>query len=389
MRDLNALFADLPTEAREAAASAIPQAPTAKLLADLANPRASANDPDELIKHRFLCRGGTALLVGPTGAGKSSLAMQLAMSFAIGQPCLGIPPARPLRSLIIQAENDEGDMAEMRDGVAAGLKAQLDKAGHESEQAVQAALRGVHVATVDDKTGPAFAAVLEGLCEEYRPDMVFVDPAFAYIGGDASAQKEVSPFLRNHVLPVVHAAQIGLWIVHHTNKPPTGQQKPGYLPGDYAYLGAGSAEWANVCRGVLALRGTDDPKVFEFRAAKRGFRLRWTEGDVEGAPATTVRHIAYDRQTGVICWHPASADQIPVSKPDTRQLIVDAIAGGARTVTDIHKATKKAKSTISEALNRMLQDQSPAVRQAADGTLRLTGKATPRALVETTGEDDF
>jgi len=36
-------------------------------------------DPAELLQHRFLCRGAGLLLVGPTGIGKSSLAMQAMM----------------------------------------------------------------------------------------------------------------------------------------------------------------------------------------------------------------------------------------------------------------------------------------------------------------------
>jgi hypothetical protein len=36
--------------------------------------------------------------------------------------CFGFVPSRPLKSLIIQGENDDGDIAEMRAGVVAGLK---------------------------------------------------------------------------------------------------------------------------------------------------------------------------------------------------------------------------------------------------------------------------
>jgi hypothetical protein len=37
------------------------------------------DDPDELLKRRFLCRGGGAMLNGPTGIGKSSFIMQAAV----------------------------------------------------------------------------------------------------------------------------------------------------------------------------------------------------------------------------------------------------------------------------------------------------------------------
>ncbi len=350
----------------------MPPPPAAVPLTALRRPPAGADDPTELIRHRFLCRGGTALLVGPTGAGKSSLAMQIALCFAIGRPCLGLEPARPLSVLIVQAENDEGDLSEMRDGVLAGLELPEDEALRAQER--------VHVATVDDKTGPVFAAILGALCEEYQPDLVFMDPAFAYLGGDAMAQKEVSPFLRNQILPVVHQHNIGLFIVHHANKPPIGgQQKAHYLPGDFAYLGAGSAEWANVCRAVLALRATEDPRVFEFRAAKRGFRLRWHEGNVPDGEPTTMRYVAYNRQQGVICWHEADADQVPHEKRDRMQEIVDAIHEGATTHTAICKKLGLKKATASDWLAKLKVRK--AVVETAEGALRLTGKIPPRVAV--------
>ena len=53
----------------------LPTPPVARLLSDLKLP--AANDPDELLKRRFLCRRGGMLLVGPTGIGKSSLTIDL------------------------------------------------------------------------------------------------------------------------------------------------------------------------------------------------------------------------------------------------------------------------------------------------------------------------
>lgn len=57
------------------------------------------------------------LLVGPAGVGKSTLQMQASLCWGIGREFFGIHPARPLKSLHIQSENDHGDLAEMRDGV--------------------------------------------------------------------------------------------------------------------------------------------------------------------------------------------------------------------------------------------------------------------------------
>ncbi|NBR88056.1 MAG: hypothetical protein EBT61_21635, partial [Verrucomicrobia bacterium] len=61
------------------------------------------------------------LIVGNTGIGKSSLVMQMMIRWALGEGCFGINPARPLKSLLVQGENDEQDLAEMRDGVVGSL----------------------------------------------------------------------------------------------------------------------------------------------------------------------------------------------------------------------------------------------------------------------------
>ena len=96
-----------------------PQPPAAKSLGDLK--RRTVNDPNELLRTGYVCRGGGVLLAAPTGIGKSSWAMQAMILWAIGRACFGITPTRPLKSLLIQAENDDGDLAEMRDGVIAGM----------------------------------------------------------------------------------------------------------------------------------------------------------------------------------------------------------------------------------------------------------------------------
>ena len=63
------------------------------------------------------CALRALLLVGATGLGKSSLAMQLMIKWSLGQAAFELEPARPLKSLLIQAENDDGDLAEMKFGV--------------------------------------------------------------------------------------------------------------------------------------------------------------------------------------------------------------------------------------------------------------------------------
>ncbi len=213
----------------------------ARPLADLPE-----SDPPgaELIKDRFLCRAGGALLVAPSGIGKSTLGMQLAMAWSVGVPLFGLRPAGELESLIIQAENDDGDLREMRNGALAGLRLF-------GERAALAAQR-VRIFTSNSQSGQAFLDLLGRLLEKYRPALVWIDPAFAFQGGSASEQRDVSWFLRAGLNPLLHKYQCAAIIIHHTNKPPRGKEKGDWQAGDYAYLGSGSAEWTNWARAVLA-----------------------------------------------------------------------------------------------------------------------------------------
>jgi hypothetical protein len=269
----------------------------------------TANDPSELLRERFLCRGGGLLLVGPTGIGKSSLAMQGMILWAIGLPALGIVPARPLKSLLIQAENDDGDLAEMRDGVIKGLNL--------SDAEKQQAMANVIVAREDVRTGwRFFAETVRPLLTDHQPDLLWIDPALSYLGAEANSQKDVGWFLRNQLNPLLREFNCGGVVVHHTNKPPAGREKPDWNGGDFAYLGGGSAEWANWARAILAVRSLGSHSVFELRAAKRGDRLAWTEAD--GETKTFTKLIAHATEPGVICWREADASEMPETKKAKR-----------------------------------------------------------------------
>ena len=258
------------------------------------------SQPDRLLGNRFLVRGALATLVGPTGIGKSSFVIQATMCFAAGVPCLGIFPARPLRTLVIQAENDEGDLAEMRDGVINGL-------GFNPQQQ-EAAGENVHVLETAGSNGKALVRnVLVPNIRQYEPDLLVIDPALGFLGGDTKEQVDVSAFLRGQLWPVAKQYGCGIWVVHHMNRPPANRDRMMVVQTDYSYAGSGSAEWANCPRAILTIRPTTVSGVFELIAPKRGNRLGWTGPD--GNP-TIRRFIRHSRVAGFICWLDASADEV-------------------------------------------------------------------------------
>lgn len=95
------------------------------------------NDESSLIGDRWLCKGKQAILQGPTGLGKSSLVMQWAIRLCLGLPFFGIRPIQAMKVLIIQAENDLGDMAEafqdMIDAMSAAATETGEKYRHKQD----------------------------------------------------------------------------------------------------------------------------------------------------------------------------------------------------------------------------------------------------------------
>lgn len=259
------------------------------------------DDPDELIRRRFLCRGGGMLLAAPTGIGKSTLAMQLMLAFAAGRDCFGFKPARPLRSLLIQAENDDGDLCELRDGVLRGMNF--------TAAARDEAFARVQFATVDDLCGDRFLLELPQLLEQTRPDLLWIDPLLAFLGGDVSRQEIVSSWLRNGLNPLLHRHGCACVLVHHTNKPRTGEEKGQWQAGELAYLGSGSAELANWARAVVAVRSRGSHDVFVLEVGKRGARLGWRAADGAASYSKAIAHAA----DGNICWREVGTDALPKS----------------------------------------------------------------------------
>lgn len=262
--------------------------PLGKKLSELKTP--IADDPNELLKHRYLCREGLLGFYGQTGIGKSSLSMQCMILWALGREAFGIRPKQPLKSLLIQAENDDGDIVEMRDGIIKGLGL--------SEEETKQACDNIIILHEDSKVGdPFISLVVVAALQAHKPDLLWIDPALSYLGGDTMSQKDVGGFLRNLLKPILKAHQCGCVVVHHTNK--SGST-------DSAYAGSGSAEWANMPRAVLTLSARANG-LFELKATKRGTRLRWKKTD--GKTSTDTKHLKHSDIDGQIFW--LEANDVP------------------------------------------------------------------------------
>jgi hypothetical protein len=284
--------------------SETPELPEAVSLVALGERQPDPNDT--LLGNRFLCRKAGLLLVGPSGIGKSSASVQQDILWALGLPAFGIAPARRLRMLTIQAENDDGDLGEMMRGVAHAMD--LTAADMDSIRDT------VLYVSERSRTGPQFLSEgVEPLLAKYRPDVIRIDPLLAYLGADINDAKETAAFLRTGLNPLLEKYDCGAIINHHTPKVINRDTK-GWRSSDWMYAGAGSADVTNWARAILTIDPTHAPHVFRFHAAKRGGRIGWQDEDGE---RIFVRLFSHDT-SGAIAWRDGSKDdelQIEALKP--------------------------------------------------------------------------
>ena len=251
------------------------------------------DDPTTVLgNHRWLCKGGSLLIVGQSGTGKSSLMMQAAVHWCLGRDFFGIKPAKPLRAIVLQAENDQGDISEALQDVIAG--AYIDAAERFQLKDALAIYRD----TVS--TGTTFTKALRDLVVSHQADIVFVDPLLSFAGIDVSDQEQASKFLRHDLAPILLETGAVLVAMHHTGKPKASADKEGQTTADLAYAGLGSSEFTNWFREVAVLfRCQGEEPIYKFGLTKRRSRAGLKDHENQFKGEIYIRHAA---EKGVIRW---------------------------------------------------------------------------------------
>jgi hypothetical protein len=234
-------------------------------------------DPNTLLgKDGWLTRTKCALWFGPAGGGKSSLRTYAAASWALGKSWFGITPTKPLKVLIVQAENDLGDESEMLLGAAQ----MLGVAPEEFDGRI------IFV-SVTGSSGAAFCALLDKLLDHHKPDLVFVDPLFSFAGEDLSLQRNATEFLRTFLDPVLKRHSVACIMLHHTGKPPRGKTDRDALDHSSTYFG--SIELEAFPRAVMCLQKLEDG-YFKLTALKRGKRAGMLDPEGNVVEAVYLQH---------------------------------------------------------------------------------------------------
>jgi len=229
---------------------------------------AKVTGPETLMGDRYLCRGGAMMLVGPTGIGKSVMTTALAVRMAVGADWFGINVPKPLRVMLIQAENDRLDTREMIEGAIEGLHFDLEQRA-KYDPIIEKNLVIIHE---DSSGGEDFIRLLRKEIERHQPDVVIVDPLLAYIGGDSCSQSVASAFCRRGLNPLLHRTGVACIIVHHTPKASKDSKFVYRNVTDHSYGGMGSSDFGNWARAVISITSTHQDYLFKLIFAKRGKR---------------------------------------------------------------------------------------------------------------------
>ena len=271
-----------------------------------------AEDKTILLGNRWVCEGGQLLLVGQSGIGKSSLSVQAAMFWALGQPFFGIAPAKELKSLFVQAENDIGDMAEIAQGV---LNHVIRTCKIPRDEALKKLTENIHFARVTSHVGDDFPKVVSRLLDRYgEKDLVFADPLLSYVGGDISRQDVMSHFLRQLCNPLAFERRFAWVFSHHTGKPQSDSKaRSHWNANDFAYIGMGSSELTNWARAIAVLQTTKQEGLFRLLLAKRGKRANVI--DQNGQPETCITLKHADKG---LHWEPAEMPEEQDHEPAKR-----------------------------------------------------------------------
>ena len=244
---------------------------------------------DLLGERGFLRRGGGMLIVGPTEAGKSSLATQLAIEWGCNHRDAIIKAANglPLRVLMVQCEDDRQDSREMARCIKflkltpeqkAQVKINVHFAqwkAHEQTRMIEGQNGEKEPKTISAIEG--LLEVIEKAIEKFGPaDIIIVNPLSAYAEKGVLSQKANRNLLYGQVDPFLEKHKCGIIFIHHPPKVGDDKTKNRY---SLLYMPAGDATLANWPRASLFIWPKDKKEgLFEFEPGKRANGLGWEGG---------------------------------------------------------------------------------------------------------------
>lgn len=261
------------------------------------------NHGDTILGNRWLCKKGAAIIGAASGVGKSSVVVQMAFDWSCGRESFGIKPARPLRILIVQAENDEGDTIEQ----ARGIVDQSNYSEHEQE------LIKSNFFMDSDRVsqGDELISRLQKRLDQYGLfDLVIIDPLQSFAACEVIDVAGIKGFLQTGIGSLSDKYGFATIFVHHFPKT-TNQDTTGWTASQWQYQIAGSAYISNWARAILVINDMGDKTNFRFIAAKRNKQIGWKDSN---GNYTWEKYFRHSREQGRIYWEEVIGDDLSEMK---------------------------------------------------------------------------
>jgi hypothetical protein len=264
-------------------------------------------DPESnLLGNRWLTREGSLFIVAPSGHGKSSLCIQAMICWAIGRVAFGIKPARPLRILLVESEDDDADIKAF---------VQVLRTMNLSQEEMELLHKNTRIEFRRDLTGNRFFEAIDQFLSQFPSDLLIINPLTGFCTLQLTDESAMADFLRARLNPLMVKHHCAPVIVAHM---PKGQvasisEKEWY---EWMYVLQGCTTLTNWARAILVfvpcpkLRGT-----YRFITAKRPAQSGWVEPEYYFAHSR--KEVEVNHETlEIIEWLPASEAQIKQAAPE-------------------------------------------------------------------------
>jgi AAA domain len=240
----------------------------------------------------FLEVGGFVMLIGPSYAGKSTLVAQLSIYLSIGRSWLFFKVQRPLKFLVVQAEDPENKLTRM---------GYMFKRKGLTDEQIKTAMRNTAILTIRDLQDAAAIRDIERHAQVIQPDVLIINPMTSYLSGSVYKDEVINKFLRVELTPMLDRLQMSAIVVHHPPKPVLNSKEPKDLTAfELQYGGAGMAALTNAPRGNMFLVHVDGD-VFKLSVGK-GFE------DL-GTKETSVFLRRSKDKDGIMLWEQCDREQ--------------------------------------------------------------------------------
>jgi RecA-family ATPase len=261
---------------------------------------------DILLGNGFLERESAALLAGPSGIGKSSIAMQMGCSWSCAKPAFDFVPPRELRIVMVQHEDSQNDLSRQS---AIVISDGLDK---------EIIRKNFWIETVRGQIGTSAIKIMRDLVIWWHADLLILNPLTAYHDGDISQNRDNVKFLYGELGRLLSDLRIALFAFHHKGKPPReNKNNREDVYHEIMYEVLGGSVLTNFFRGIITVSPIPNSAVYKFTVAKRFEESGW--------PLTTQQYKWHDDRSKRL-WVPASVAETEKARK-----------GAAKTIEDLYK----------------------------------------------------